>query len=126
MKKKEDPRHIKRKLAIQEIYAFSFLPGQKKDSDLAKRTIEKIEKIDPIVAKHAPLWPLPSMPPLDLAILRLSVYELIFEKKTPLKVVIDEAVELSKEFGSESTSSFVNGVLGSIVDELEIKNGRGK
>lgn len=126
MKKKGDPRHIKRKLAIQELYASSFLPKQKRNSDLAKRTLGKIKKIDPIVAKHAPLWPLPSIPPLDLAILRLSVYELIFEKKTPLKVVIDEAVELSKEFGSESTSSFVNGVLGSVVDELEIKNGREK
>lgn len=126
MKKKEDPRHLKRRLAIQELYAYSFLPRKKSDSDLARGTIEKIEKIDQIVSKHATLWPLASISPLDLAILRLSVYELVFEKKIPFKVVIDEAVELSKEFGSESSSSFVNGVLGSIVDELAIKNGRDK
>lgn len=124
MKKKGDPRHIKRKVAIQELFSYSFLPEQEVASDLAKHTIKKVKQIDPTIKKHAPLWPLSSISPLDLAILRLAVYELSFEKKIPYKVVIDEAVELSKEYGSESTPSFINGVLGSIVDDLEIKNGQ--
>lgn len=122
MKKKDDPRHVDRSEAVQEIFAYSFLQNQKVKSGLARETIDKIEKIDPVVAKHASLWPLPSIAAIDLTILRLAVYELVFEKKIPYKVIIDEAVELSKEFGSESTPSFVNGVLGSIVDEMDVKN----
>jgi N utilization substance protein B len=52
---------------------------------------------------------------IDLAILRLAVFELIIENSQPPKVIIDEAVELAKEFGSESSSKFVNGVLGTIL-----------
>lgn len=124
MKKKTDPRHIEREMALQEIFAYSFLEKQKIHSKLAENAIKKIARLDPMVSKHAPLWPLPSISPLDLAILRLAIYELKYEKKTPYKVIIDEAVELSKEFGSESTPSFVNGVLGAIVEELGKNNGK--
>ena len=58
-------------------------------------------------------WPINRLNKIDLAVLRLAVYELKYEE-TPPKVVIDEAVELAKEFGSENSSSFINGVLGTI------------
>jgi len=128
LKKKEDPRHKERIKALQELFAWSFIPKQQPKSKLAAATIKKIKQINPIIKKYAPAWPVESISPLDLSILRLAIYELLFHRtKTPYKVVIDEAVELGKEFGSEGTSAFVNGVLGSIVDEYKIgeeKNGR--
>ena len=60
------------------------------------------------------IFPISKIAKIDVAILRLAVYELIFEKNTPPKVIIDEAIELAKEYGSDSSPSFVNGVLGSI------------
>ena len=63
-------------------------------------------------------WPIEKINRIDLAILHLSIYELLNEK-TPPKVVIDEAVELAKEFGSEASGSFVNGVLGTVYEKLE-------
>ena len=70
------------------------------------------------IAEAAPQWPTEKLNKIDLAILRLATHELQ-DTKTPPKVVIDEAVELAKEFGSESSPSFVNGVLGTILKEIE-------
>lgn len=74
----------------------------------------KKEKLDGIVMEHAPAWPVEKLNRVDLAILRLAIFELR-EKREPVKVIIDEAVELAKEFGSEGSPAFVNGVLGAIV-----------
>lgn len=75
-----------------------------------------------MITKSAPAWPIEQISPIDLAILRLSIYELVFsEKKEPYKVVVDEAVEIAKEYGNESSGAFVNGVLGSII-KSEVKN----
>lgn len=107
---------------MQELFAWSFEPKQQPKSKLAQATVAKIKKINPYIKKYAPAWPLDTVSPLDLSILRLAIYELLFQKsKTPYKVVIDEAVELGKEFGSETTSAFVNGVLGSIVEKEKPK-----
>ena len=77
--------------------------------------IEKnIEKIDKLIEKAAPEWPIEQIALIDLSILRLSVYELLFKKDIPPKVAIDEAVELAKTYGSDNSSKFVNGVLGTI------------
>ena len=65
-----------------------------------------------------PAWPIEQISKIDLAVLRLAVYELLIDKSQPQKVVIDEAIELGKEFGNEHTSSFINGVLGSVVKEI--------
>ena len=65
------------------------------------------------IKKAAPTWPIEKLNKIDLAILRLAVFELE-NQQTPPKVVIDEAIELAKEFGAESSASFVNGVLGTI------------
>ncbi|MBI4157843.1 transcription antitermination factor NusB, partial [Candidatus Woesebacteria bacterium] len=80
---------------------------------LVKEILSKKEEIDADIQKAAPTWPTDKLNKVDLAILRLAVYELKFGE-TPPKVVIDEAVELAKEFGAEASSSFVNGVLGTI------------
>jgi len=64
------------------------------------------------------MWPVDKLNKIDLAILRLAIYELE-RKKTPPKVIIDEAVELAKEFGGENSPSFINGVLGTIYKEAK-------
>jgi N utilization substance protein B len=80
--------------------------------------ISKITEIDSVITQAAPKWPLAKINQVDLAILRCSIWELIFQKKAPTKVVIDEAVELAKEFGTDSSSSFVNGCLGGYISQL--------
>lgn len=80
--------------------------------------IKKLTEIDKLITLYAPKWPLDKMNHVDLSILRCAVWELQFQQKTPPKVIIDEAVELAKEFGTESSSSFVNGCLGSIIKQI--------
>jgi N utilization substance protein B len=77
--------------------------------------ITHLEVIDNLITANAPKWPLDKINRVDLAILRCAVWELKFQTKTPPKVIIDEAVELAKEFGTDTSSSFVNGCLGSII-----------
>lgn len=115
MKTSTDPRHIKRREAIKVLFAQDFAK-QPNLPDLVKQILKKKVKIDKKIEAAAPTWPVDKLNRIDLAILRLAVYELENED-TPPKVVIDEAVELAKEYGSESSSSFVNGVLGTIFNE---------
>lgn len=90
---------------------------QKEGFKLISEIIKKKNVIDKMIKECAPEWPIEKINKVDLSILRLSIYEML-EKKAPPKVIIDEAVELGKEFGSESTPAFVNGVLGSIYKKL--------
>ena len=76
---------------------------------------EHQQKIDKTISDAAPEWPLEKVAKVDLAILRLAVYELLIVKSEPPKVIIDEAVELAKEFGNDSSGSFINGVLGTVL-----------
>jgi len=78
--------------------------------------LDRVEEIDARIQLSAPTFPLHELNKIDLAILRVGVYELI-EGKTPEKVVINEAVEIAKEFGAESSSKFVNGVLAAIAKQ---------
>ena len=75
-----------------------------------------IEKIDEIVQKCAPEWPISQINRVDLAVLRQAVYELLFKTETPTKVIIDEAVEIAKRYGGKTSSSFVNGALASAIN----------
>jgi transcription antitermination protein NusB len=86
--------------------------------DLVLKTIKNIKKIDKLILKHAPEWPLLQIAAIDRAILRLGIYELIFSEIPP-RVIINEAVELAKAFGSLNSSKFVNGVLGAIYKESD-------
>ncbi|MCC7450767.1 MAG: transcription antitermination factor NusB [Anaerolineae bacterium] len=71
-------------------------------------------RMDQIIQEHAPEWPLIQMAVVDRNILRLAIYEFAVLEETPLKVVVNEAVELAKEFGSDNASRFINGVLGAV------------
>lgn len=105
MKSSHDPRHITRRKELKNLFSQTFRGGNFDPN------------INKVITDSAPEWPLEKINKIDLAILRLSVKELL-ETDTPPKVVIDEAVELGKEYGSESTGSFVNGVLGTILKIL--------
>jgi len=116
MKSRLDPRHKRRRQAVKELFASSF---SKQDSgELANKVQDKLKPIDKEIALSAPQWPVDKLNKIDLAILRLAVYECFFTE-TPKKVAVDEAVELAKEFGGESAPQFVNGVLGDILKRIE-------
>jgi transcription antitermination factor NusB len=112
MKTSKDPRHLERVKIIKSLFAESFT-HQKNLPATTKAILANKKGIDSQIEKAAPTWPIEKLNKIDLAILRLAIYELN-SKSTPPKVTIDEAVELAKEFGSESSSSFVNGVLATI------------
>ncbi|HMQ32220.1 MAG TPA: transcription antitermination factor NusB [Chloroflexaceae bacterium] len=80
--------------------------------------------LDRIVEEAAPNWPITQMPGVDKAILRIAIFELLIDdlEKTPVKAVINEAVELAKQFGSDNSSRFVNGVLGTVVSRYRPGN----
>jgi N utilization substance protein B len=82
--------------------------------DLVKGVVQNKEKIDEHIRRFAPAWPIAQIPVIDRNILRLAIFEILLDNKVPVKVAINEAVELAKLFGSDSSSKFVNGVLGSV------------
>jgi len=82
---------------------------------LVMGVIQNMDKIDESIKSYAPAWPLNQIPVIDRNILRLAIFEILIDNsKVPVKVAINEAVELAKTFGADSSSKFVNGVLGSV------------
>ncbi|HEX6977387.1 MAG TPA: transcription antitermination factor NusB [Patescibacteria group bacterium] len=118
MKKATDPRHIKRRQIVKELFALDF--AKQPATEITLKILYQEKEIDKKIAKAAPQWPVDKLNKIDLAILRLAVFELS-EEKVPPKVVIDEAVELAKEYGSDASSSFINGVLGKIVSSSNLQ-----
>ena len=82
--------------------------------ELVRGVIQSREKIDRNIQSFAPAWPIEQLPAVDRNILRLAIFEILFDNKVPVKVAINEAVELAKLFGSDNSSRFINGVLGSV------------
>lgn len=119
MKTALDPRHQKRIDKMQQLFAVSF--GRARPHKLIAPIVESENGIDQTIAKAAPEWPIDKIAKIDLAILRLAAFELLIEKKEPPKVIIDEAIELAKEFGNANSPKFVNGVLGTILKDQEKK-----
>jgi N utilization substance protein B len=119
-----DPRHELRIKIVQQLFALSFSNTKKQSiGEKTKQIVKNVTPINELIKKYAPKYPLEKVARVDLAILQLAVYELNFEKKEPPKVVIDEAIELAKELGSDKTFSFVNAVLGKIhADNSKVKN----
>jgi N utilization substance protein B len=120
---------------MQSLYEWDFHNGEKDAGRILDRNIEeyapeldekefakdlvsnllsnKIE-IDGIITKFAPDWPLEKITTIDRNVLRIGTYELVFNQEIPSKVAINEAIELAKTFGGESSGKFVNGVLGAV------------
>lgn len=87
-------------------------------SELVHGVLEYQEAMDRLIARYAPEWPLDQMAVIDRNILRIAMYEFLVTDETPVKVAINEAVELAKVYGSDSAPRFINGVLGTLADHL--------
>ena len=115
MKNPLDPRHKKRQKAVEDLYKIEF--HRQTIGDYGKKIFQNKTFLDEQIVKAAPEYPIDKINRTDLAVLRLAVYELLLEKKEPAKVIIDEAVELAKEYGGESSPAFVNGALGKVLQK---------
>jgi len=134
-------RHLSRQVAMQILYEWDFKSLQKEaileitarnvdkfedsiDKDfvtsLVNGVIEKRELVDQLIEKAAPEWPIDQISGVDRNVLRLGIYELLFEnhEEVPPKVAINEAIELAKAYGGPSSGRFINGVLGTIYREM--------
>ena len=135
-------RHLARSIVLQSLYEWDFrkrsqgelkkilernikeLGPDKEDIEfihnLIKGIIEFKPRIDKIIEKAAPEWPIEQITPIDRNVLRIGLYELLFgdRKEVPPKVAINEAIELAKAYGGESSGKFINGVLGTIYREI--------
>lgn len=124
MKTSRDPRHKKRIKAMQDLFAWEFHKNTPL-SETAKEVVKNQKIIDKLIKQSAPSWPVARINKIDLCILRLAVFELAISKEAPYKVVVDEAVELAKKFGSESSPAFINGALGKLILDLKLDLDKG-
>ena len=137
-------RHLARTIAMQSLFMWDFNGRQSSEFDsiikgnfsyfapsfndngfvknLIKGVVDNLEKIDKIIVKYATEWPLEQITIVDRNILRIGVYELVMAPDIPPKVAINEAIEIAKTFGGESSGKFVNGVLGAIFKNFEGKS----
>lgn len=128
-------RHLSRMIAMQSLYEHEFRPNSvleeilqrniseyKNDVDesfvkfLINGVTEKTDSIDKEIVNSAPEWPIEQVSLIDKTILRIAIFELLYSVNIPPKVAINEAVELSKQFGGENSSKFINGVLGTVYE----------
>ena len=93
--------------------------GVEFSSKLVQGVIGHREKMDMLISRYAPEWPLNQMAVIDRNVLRIAIYEFLVDGGTPIKVAINEAVELAKTYGSDSAPRFINGVLGTLADQVE-------
>lgn len=133
-------RHLSRTVAMQSLYEWDFNGAREDLKTITARNITNFapgledhkfiydlvegvrahqEEIDKVIEKTAPEWPIDQITVVDRNILRIGIYELDHAKEVPPKVAINEAVELGKTFGGESSGKFVNGVLGSLYRQKE-------
>ena len=110
-----DFRHQKRIKMVQNLFAYSFQPERNQTESAQFLQVKNLlVEIDTLLIEAAPAYPIEKIAKIDVAILRLAIYELLFEKKEPPKVIINEAIELGKELGGEGSPAFINGVLGTL------------
>jgi N utilization substance protein B len=132
------PRTKARSIALQVLYEFD-LTGHSPGKTLSERleeegletgledftqnivagVIPNVVTLDQFIAEHAPEWPLDQVAVIDRNILRIALWEFAVAACTPIKVAINEAIELAKLYGADSTPRFVNGVLGSLASRQE-------
>ncbi len=133
-----NPRHLARKLALQALYEMDcthHAPAEAIDNRLAENTLTGEQAdflrlmvsgvhthqatLDAHIHQHASEWPVADMAIVDRNILRMALWEMVIDRHTPLRVAINEAVELAKEYGADNAPRFINGVLGAVADQLE-------
>ncbi|MBI4139296.1 transcription antitermination factor NusB [Candidatus Uhrbacteria bacterium] len=128
-------RHLARAIAMQSLYEWDFHHAQRDAVQILERNLEEMapeldekdfakhlvadllahrDEIDAMISKFAPDWPLEKITTVDRNVLRIGAYELVYNDEIPSKVAINEAIELAKTFGGESSGKFVNGVLGAV------------
>lgn len=133
-------RHLARTIALQTLFEWDFLGCKEdlnmliernirefapefEDNGFTSRLVKGIRKhwgeINPLIVKYAPEWPLEQITACDRNVLRIGIYELKFDAEVPPRVAINEAIELAKTFGGESSGKFINGVLGSLYKDME-------
>lgn len=133
-------RHLARTIAMQTLFAWDF-NGKKMDKlellisdnfanfapnfddggfvkELVNGVIAKLDELDTYIKKYATEWPLDQITCVDRNVLRLGIYELLYCENIPSRVAINEAIEVAKSFGGDSSGKFINGVLGAIYNEL--------
>lgn len=88
-------------------------------SQIVSGVVKNKQILDEYISQFAPDWPLDQVAIIDRNLIRIALWEIAVYQKTPIKVVINEAVELAKQYGSDGSSRFVNGVLGGFIDNLE-------
>lgn len=93
--------------------------------DVVNGVVEKTAELDELIAQHAKDWSIQRMPKVDLAIMRLSCYEMKYRDDIPVNVSINEAVEMAKKYSGDQSKTFVNGVLGKVYVELKSKSENG-
>ena len=101
---------------VSRLLAEEELPGGNSTfvREIVSQVIQNKENLDRNIQRFAPAWPIGQIPVIDRNILRLAIFEVLFDNKVSVKVAINEAVELAKKFGSDSSPKFINGVLGSV------------
>ncbi len=105
----ERTEHSRRRKRVEEAFEYA--------QALVRGTVENQERIDELIRSQADNWRLERMPAVDRNILRLAVFEMLHERDTPKLVVLDEAIELAKKFGSEQSGRFVNGLLDGLLKQ---------
>ena len=112
--------------AIDQIAAIFFQNHPEESSavadfarELVTGTVENVEQIDRLIARHAEHWRLDRMATVDRNLLRLATQEFLYDKETPKTVVINEAIEIARRFSAQESPQFINGILDSIKKELE-------
>jgi len=101
--------YAKQRRRVEEAFRFA--------QELVRGTLDHREQIDELIRSQADNWRLERMPPVDRNILRLAVFEMLYEQDTPKLVVVDEAIELAKKFGSDQSGRFVNGLLDGLLKQ---------
>jgi transcription antitermination protein NusB len=108
-REEEKAEHLRRKRQAEEAFAFA--------QGLVTGTLDHREQVDALIREQADNWRLERMPPVDRNVLRLAVFEMLYETDTPKLVIVDEAIELAKKFGSEQSGRFVNGLLDGLLKQ---------
>ncbi len=115
MRNPHDPRHVQRQKVVEDLFKTGF--HKQEIGERAAEILKKQQDIDKLVLKAAPQFPPDKINKIDLSILRLAIFELMFEKSEPPKVIVDEAIELAKEYGGDTSPAFINGALGKLVKD---------